>query len=112
MSDRYALALSGYEDASVWGYDSHGQTYFAQLWRNTSDSWNDPDIWLSGMRPIRSPRLLAEMISARTGTSTAEVLQAMAAAQNAPESAVLLEMAEDLPKEPSRGKAGDGMRAR
>ncbi len=45
---RYALPLSGYDNASVWGYDNQAATYFAQLWRNESDSRNDPDIWLSG----------------------------------------------------------------
>ena len=41
---RYALPLQGYENASIWGYDSQDMSYFAQLWRNGSDSWNDPDI--------------------------------------------------------------------
>jgi hypothetical protein len=48
------------------------------------------------MRPIGSPRVLAEMISARTGTATADVLRAMAAAHDAPESVILLEVAADL----------------
>ena len=29
---RYTLPLSGYDDASVWGYDV-GMTCYAQLWR-------------------------------------------------------------------------------
>ena len=93
---RYALPLDGYENASVWGYDQQGATYYAQLWRNQSDSWNDPDIWLSGMNPIGSPQRLAEMISASTALTAAEVARAMAAAKTAPESAALLEMAEFL----------------
>jgi hypothetical protein len=80
---RYALPLTGYDDASVWGYDDQGGTYFAQLWRNASDSRDEPDIWLSGMQPISSPLRLAEMISARTGASMATVTQAMAATAEA-----------------------------
>ncbi|HUB41058.1 MAG TPA: hypothetical protein VMA72_19610, partial [Streptosporangiaceae bacterium] len=60
-----------------------------QLWRNESDSWNDPDIWLSGMNPIGSPQKLAEMIAARTGAGSTDVLRAMAAATTAPEAAAL-----------------------
>lgn len=30
---RYALPLQGYENASIWGYDSQGMTYFAQPWQ-------------------------------------------------------------------------------
>jgi hypothetical protein len=81
---RYALPLSGYDNASVWGHDARAASYYAQMWRNTSDSWNDPDIWLSGTTPISSPLRLAEMISARTGAGMADVLRAMAAS-NAPE---------------------------
>lgn len=29
---RYTLPLSGYDDASVWGYDAQGMSYYAQLW--------------------------------------------------------------------------------
>jgi hypothetical protein len=90
---RYALPLDGYDDASIWGYDQQGVTYYAQL-RNESDSWDDPDIWLNGMNPIGSPERLAEMIPARTGLTPAEVARAMAAAKTAPEAAQLLEFAD------------------
>ena len=91
---RYALPLDGYDNASVWGFDQQGATYYAQLWRNESDSWNDPDIWLSGMDPIGSAQRLAEMIAARTGAGMAEVLRAMAAATTAPEAASLRALAD------------------
>ena len=96
---RYALPLDGYDNASVWGFDQQGATYYAQLWRNESDSWNDPDIWLSGMDPIGSAQRLAEMIAARTGLTPAEVARALATAKTAPESAALLKMAECLAAE-------------
>jgi hypothetical protein len=97
---RYALALRGYDDASVWGYDSQMETYYAQLWRNESDSWNDPDIWLSGLRPIPAAPALAEMISARTGVGTADVMRAMAAAKTAPESEELATLARQAASAP------------
>jgi hypothetical protein len=76
-------------------------TYFAQLWRNESDSWNDSDVWLNSftLQKPMDARRLAELVSARTGLSTAEVLRAMAAAKDAPESALLIELAEDLAAE-------------
>jgi hypothetical protein len=95
---RYALPLRGYDRASLWGYDSQDMSYFAQLWRNESDSWNDPDIWINWFtlqKPVDA-RALAELISARTGQSPSGVLRAMAAAKDAPESAALLELAEFL----------------
>jgi hypothetical protein len=95
---RYALPLQGYDNASIWGYDSQDMSYFATLWRNESDSWNDPDVWINWftLQKQLDAQALAELISARTGLSASEVLRAMAAAKDAPESAALLEMAEFL----------------
>jgi hypothetical protein len=93
---RYALPLSGYENASIWGYDEQQVSYFAQLWRNESDSWNDPDIWLPGLRPLETPAELAYRIAARTSLGAGEVARAMAAAVPAAEKAALLQLAENL----------------
>ena len=96
---RYALPLTGYENYSVWGHDSQDLTYFAQLWRNDSDGDDEPDIWLNwstGKREIDSPLALAELISARTGIATAEVVRAMAAAPTAPEAPILRDLADLL----------------
>lgn len=93
---RYALPLDGYEDASTWGYDDQQGTYFAHLWRNTSDGFDDPDIWLSGYPAISTPVRLAGLISARTGVSTALVVRAMAAAKTAPEAGELARLADEL----------------
>ena len=51
--------------------------------------------WFTLQKPIDA-QALAELISAPTGHSASEVLRAMAAAKDAPESAILLEMAEFL----------------
>jgi hypothetical protein len=98
---RYALPLKDYDNASVWGYDNHEMSYWAQLWRNSSDSWSDPDLWLNWITeqfPISSAARLASMIAVRTDAGVADVLRAMGAAGRAPESAELLELAENLAK--------------
>ena len=94
---RYALPLEGYDDTGVWGFDELAGTYFAQIWRNSSDSRNDPDIWLAGLEPIRTPLGLAELIAARTGVSTGKVVRALAAATTAPDHYTLVNLAETLP---------------
>jgi hypothetical protein len=94
----YGLPLGGYDDASIWGYDAQGATYFAQLWHNGSDG-DEADVslnWFTRRSEIQSPLSLAEMISERTGATTAEVLRALGAATTAPESAGLLELADVL----------------
>jgi hypothetical protein len=62
---------------------------------------NDTDVWLNWftLQKPMDARRLAELVSARTGLSTAEVLRAMAALPDAPESALLIELAEDLAAE-------------
>jgi hypothetical protein len=98
---RYALLLKDYNNASVWGYDDQEMSYWAQLWRNSSDSGSDPDFWLNWFSekfPITSAARLASMITVRTGAGLADVLRAMGAASTAPESAELIELAETLAK--------------
>jgi hypothetical protein len=99
MMSRYALDLDGYDDYSVWGFDELDATYFAQLWRNDSDSRDDPDIWLSGFaegRPVSDPLGLAELVGHRTGRHPAEVLRAMAAGCGSAEADRLTELARRL----------------
>lgn len=96
---RYALPLSGYGNASIWGYDEQDATYFAQLWRNSSEGWNDPDIllnWFTEKMPIGSAARLATMIAARTDISAADVFRAMATATAAPEGPGLAQLATAL----------------
>jgi hypothetical protein len=78
----YPLRLAGYDHASTWGYDAQSATYFAQLWRNSSDSDEEPDAslnWFTSGREIDSPQRLAELICDRTSASVAQVLRSMAA---------------------------------
>ena len=96
---RYALPLAGYGNASTWGYDPHQMTYFADLWRDSSDSFEDPDFsigWFTRSCEISGPQDLAEMIAARTRATVPDVLRAMSAAETAPEAAILAELAEVL----------------
>jgi hypothetical protein len=96
---RYAFPLRGYENASVWGHDEATASYWADLWANTSDSRDDPDIsvsWFTGQKPVDTPLDLATLISARTGKATHTVVRAMAFAEAAPEAPILREMAEVL----------------
>jgi hypothetical protein len=97
--NRYGLPLAGWDDYSVWGYDGQSFSYFADLWRNETDSDEDPDVsvsWFTNRREIESPLALAELISARTGAATSAVVRAMAAARSAPEAASLQELADLL----------------
>lgn len=46
-----AIDLDGWDEYSHWGWDPQAQTFYAQLWRNTSDPDDPPDVWLSGANP-------------------------------------------------------------
>jgi hypothetical protein len=96
---RYPLDLEGFDRNSVWGYDEPADTYFATIWRNESDSDGEPDVWLSWFTQrgeIRSPEVLARMISSRTDKSLAEVLRAMAAGMPTAERAHMTALAERM----------------
>jgi hypothetical protein len=98
---RYALPLSGYDNASIWGYDEQDATYFAMLWRNTSESRDDPDFWLNWFTekmPISSAARLALMIAVRTEHAAVDVFRALAAATTAPEAQEMAELSKALPK--------------
>ncbi len=43
---RDAIWLDGYDDQSIWGYDTGVGSFFAQVWSNDSDS-EEPDLWLT-----------------------------------------------------------------
>lgn len=42
--------LAGWDERSVWGYDTGVGSFYAQLWRNPGDG-DAPDVWLSGVDP-------------------------------------------------------------
>lgn len=43
---RDAKGLDGHDDQSIWGYDTGVDSFFAQLWKNGSES-EDPELWLT-----------------------------------------------------------------
>jgi hypothetical protein len=45
------IDLPGWEEQSVWGYDTSMSSFFAKLWTNGSTS-DAPKIWLSGFDTI------------------------------------------------------------
>lgn len=71
-----ALWLRGWSDQSIWGYDEHMGTYFAQLWRD-GDRNGEPTVWISGCDPIASGVQLAVHIASATGVDARSVMRAM-----------------------------------
>lgn len=81
---RRALWLPGWEERSVWGFDTRLDAYFAQLWRDPASVDSAPDIWIFGWgtfqgQPyaVTTTHLLAEEISVATGTELDAVCRAM-----------------------------------
>ena len=66
IGGRYALALPGWEDYSVWGMDRMEKTYglYANLWRNTDDVADNPRHAIWGVQDLPS---LAVRIARATG---------------------------------------------
>jgi mRNA-degrading endonuclease toxin of MazEF toxin-antitoxin module len=82
---RRGLDLAGWGDLSVWGWDSHAGSLFAQLWRDRDDEAEDedddrPDIWITppAWEATSQPVILAGWIAQATGSPLATVLTAMA----------------------------------
>jgi len=76
----------GWDDYSVWGWDPQEGTLFAQLWRNTDDSGDPPQHWITpayGWPETGSPAELAARIASVTGSALRDALLALA--QCAPE---------------------------
>jgi hypothetical protein len=74
-----ALPLDGWDDASLWGYDTVGshEYYFAQLYINGRPSVNDePHIWIT--RDVQTLAQLVDRIANATGSDEAEVTDALA----------------------------------
>ena len=51
---RAILDLPGWENMSIWGFDTGLMSFFAQLHRNNTSPDAPPTIWLSGMNPTYS----------------------------------------------------------
>lgn len=74
---RRVLALPGYTNQSVWGYDESLQSYFATIWADTSSGDEEPDIWIMGMPAISTEVELAAIIAWKVDVEPADVLSAM-----------------------------------
>jgi hypothetical protein len=81
MDLRRGLPLAGWDNYSVWGFDTGVNSFFAQLWKNDDDSRAEPRVWITpGARytvPIISVYELAGLIAAATGCSEVAVGEAM-----------------------------------
>jgi hypothetical protein len=56
------FTLPGWEDYSIWGYDRIGETWFAQLWRNSDDATEVPRHWLGANNRLATIDALAVAI--------------------------------------------------
>jgi hypothetical protein len=75
---RTTLELPGWQHQSAWGYDVPIGSYFAQLWRNTTEDEAQPDIWLSGIRSeYARPGSIALEIMKYTGHDPLTIVSAM-----------------------------------
>jgi len=75
------LVLTGWDDYSVWGYDPMMDALFAQLWRNTDSSRDEPRIWISpgGRWPVTTDvNVLAGQIAEATSSAESDVRVALA----------------------------------
>lgn len=74
---RDAIWLDGFDEQSVWGYDTGVESFFAQLWDNDSDS-DEPDLWLTPPTfQATSPEALVPTIVAFTEAKRIDVLRAL-----------------------------------
>ncbi len=71
---RTTLELPGWQHQSAWGYDEPIGSYFAQLWRNTTQDGERPDIWLSGVRSnyARPGSIALEVLRSSDTTTSSE----------------------------------------
>lgn len=79
-----ALLLDGWQDQSVWGYDTGTASLFAQLTRNENSDADRPDVWITPPTypAFREIRHLAHMIVKATGADYPVVFEAMRRGQD------------------------------
>jgi hypothetical protein len=77
---RYGLLLKGCEEQSVWGWDEPLSTWYLQLYFNSTDHDDEPDLWLYGRDKCMYPLHLAEACAEylKDTVSPLEILLAMA----------------------------------
>lgn len=79
-----ALWLEGYDDQSIWGYDTGVNSFFAQLWSNGSRS-EAPDLWLTPPDLWASwPHVLIPPIVEFTDATSLAVVRALGIARPNP----------------------------
>ncbi|MCP3804265.1 hypothetical protein NLX83_33845 [Allokutzneria sp. A3M-2-11 16] len=49
---RCPVELPGWEQMSIWGFDTGLMSFFAQLWRNSDSPADNPRHWLHGVDPV------------------------------------------------------------
>ncbi|MFJ8966731.1 hypothetical protein ACIRG5_45785 [Lentzea sp. NPDC102401] len=78
------IALPGWDDQSIWGWDAATGSFFGQLWRNGSTA-DEPEIWLTGTRkPYPWPACIALEIVETTKAEPIAVVHAMGIADPDP----------------------------
>ncbi|AGL15149.1 hypothetical protein [Actinoplanes sp. N902-109] len=75
----YPVLLDGWDQQSIWGWDSGMSCYFAQLTRNGNSDDNGPDVWITppAWPAMQLPDTLAQAIARATGADLATVSAAM-----------------------------------
>ncbi|MGP8303385.1 hypothetical protein ACTPOK_36755 [Streptomyces inhibens] len=74
------LPLPGWDEVSEWGFDTGTMSFFARLYRNGTDYWEPPTIWLTGVSPdLYTTVDLCNAIARATSRPPREVAAALAA---------------------------------
>jgi hypothetical protein len=68
----YPLFAEGWGERSIFGWDPLEQSWWAQLWRDTSAN-DEPDIWLGVTTRIDSVSQLIRLIAERSGLAEQRV---------------------------------------
>lgn len=74
------MFLPGWEDLSIWGYDSGVSSFVAQLTRNGNSDDDGPEVWITpgaSYPVVASLALLQGLIANATSVAAADVAAAM-----------------------------------
>jgi hypothetical protein len=91
-----SLALVGWSDGSIFGWDSGDATWWTQLWRDGSAS-DEPEIGLGYVPPIRTIDQPRQLVAGRTGgKSDAVEPSVVGSARGARRAAVMVTLGQRL----------------
>lgn len=76
----YPVFLDGWDQHSIWGWDSSIPSYYAQLTRNGNSDDNGPDIWITP--PVYPQMMLPETLAAAIAAATGADLNTVQTAMN------------------------------